>query len=135
MVKENYQSLNIRNVKWRKKTTNLSDQATMCLVLLWVCEMMVNGLRPLCARGRLNGPSDLQRQWSEVKYETPFRYAHAAIRTRMVVIFDPTCYQSGHADARYEWGFFLGGGYCFCQPNGNLLISDRVQYKTINCCN
>jgi len=39
-----------------------------------------------CAHGRLNGPS-------EVKDETPFTYAHAEIRTRMVVICGPTRYQ------------------------------------------
>ena len=36
-------------------------------------------------RGRLNGPSDLQQYWSEVKDETTFRCAHAEIRTRLVV--------------------------------------------------
>ena len=28
------------------------------------------------ARGRLNGPNDLETYWSEVKDETPFRRAH-----------------------------------------------------------
>ena len=41
------------------------------------------------AHGRLNGSSDLQRQWSEAKDETSFRYAHIEIRTRVVVICDP----------------------------------------------
>ena len=44
------------------------------------------------AHGRLNGPSDLQRLWSEVKDEAPSIYAHAEIRTRVVVICDPTRY-------------------------------------------
>jgi len=38
------------------------------------------------AHGKLNGPSDIQRLWSEVQDETPFRYAHAEIRTRVVAI-------------------------------------------------
>jgi len=46
-----------------------------------------------CARGRLNGPSDLQMKWGEVKDETTFRYAHAEIRTRVVVICGPTRYR------------------------------------------
>ena len=33
------------------------------------------------AHVKLNGPSDPQRQSSEVKNETPFRYAHTDIRT------------------------------------------------------
>jgi len=31
--------------------------------------------------------------WSEVKDETPFRYAHAEFRTRVVMICGPTRYQ------------------------------------------
>jgi len=46
-----------------------------------------------CAQGRLNGPSDLRRQWDEVKDETTFRYAHAGIRTRVVVIRGPARYR------------------------------------------
>ena len=42
-----------------------------------------------CTYGRLNGPSDLQRYWREVKDETLFRYAHAEIRARVVVICHP----------------------------------------------
>ena len=56
-----------------------------------------------CARGRLNGPSDLQRQWSEVKDETPFRYAHAEVRTQIVVIYDPTRYQLDHHIGALFW--------------------------------
>jgi len=41
----------------------------------------------------LNGPSDLLKYWSEVKYETPFRYVHAEIRTQMVDICDTMRYQ------------------------------------------
>ena len=33
----------------------------------------------VCARGGLNGPSDLQRQRGEVKDETLVRHAHAEI--------------------------------------------------------
>ena len=51
---------------------------------------------PFCAYGRLNGPSDFQRQWSEVVDETLFRYAHAEIRTQVVVICGPTRYQLDH---------------------------------------
>ena len=51
--------------------------------------MMIDVLRPLCAHGRLNGPCDLQ---SEVKDEITFRYDHAKIRTRVVVICGPTHY-------------------------------------------
>ena len=39
-----------------------------------------------CGHGKLNGPS-------EVKHETPFRYAKAEIRTQVVVICGPTRYQ------------------------------------------
>ena len=46
-----------------------------------------------CAHGRLNGPSELRKQWSEHKDETPFRYAHAEIRTRVVVICGQMRYQ------------------------------------------
>ena len=49
-----------------------------------------------CVHDRLNGPSVLQRWWSEVKDETPFRYAHAEIRTRVVVICGRTRYQLEH---------------------------------------
>ncbi|KAK2146453.1 hypothetical protein LSH36_606g01051 [Paralvinella palmiformis] len=48
------------------------------------------------AHGRLNGPSNLQ---SNVKDETPFRYADAKIRTRVVVICGPTRYQLDQGDA------------------------------------
>ena len=46
-----------------------------------------------CAHGKLNAPSDLQKKWCEVKDETPFRYAHAQIRTQVVVICNTTRYQ------------------------------------------
>jgi len=36
---------------------------------------------------------------SEVKDETPIRYAHSEIRTRMVIICGPTCYQLDHGGA------------------------------------
>ena len=36
---------------------------------------------------------------SEVKDETPFRYAHAEIRTQMIGICGPTRYQLGHGGA------------------------------------
>jgi len=55
-----------------------------------------------CAQSSLNGPSDLQTYWSEVKDETIFRYAHAEIRTRVVVICDPTRYQLYHGGARID---------------------------------
>jgi len=50
------------------------------------------------APDRLNGPSDVQMQWNEVKDETPFRYADAEIRTQVVVICGPTRYQLDHGD-------------------------------------
>ena len=41
---------------------------------------------------------------SEVKDETPFKYAHAEIRTRVVVICGPTCYQLDHGGAPvHDW--------------------------------
>jgi len=49
-----------------------------------------------CANGSLNGPSDIQKKWSEVKDETPIRYAHAEIQTQVVVIWDPMRYQLDH---------------------------------------
>ena len=45
------------------------------------------------AHGRLNRPSDLQRQWSKVRDETPFRYAHAEIQTQVVFICRQISYQ------------------------------------------
>jgi len=48
--------------------------------------IMIDDFGHFCAHGSLNGQSDLQRQWSEVKDETPFRYAYAEIRTQVVVI-------------------------------------------------
>ena len=47
----------------------------------------------------LNGPSKLQKQWGEVKDETPFRYAYIEIRRRVVVICGPMCYQLDHGGA------------------------------------
>jgi len=47
----------------------------------------------------LNWPSDLQRWWSEVKDETTFRYAHAEIRTQVLVIYGTTRYQLDHGGA------------------------------------
>ena len=55
-----------------------------------------------CAHGRLNGPIDLRRNWSEVEDETTFRYAHAEIRTQVVVICGPTRYQLDHGDDPYS---------------------------------
>ena len=52
-----------------------------------------------CSHGRLNGPSGLQREWSWVKDETPFRYAHAEILTPVVMICGPTRYQLDHRGA------------------------------------
>jgi len=52
-----------------------------------------------CVHRILNGPSDLQMQWSEVKDETPFRYAHGDIRTQEAVICDPKLYQLDHGGA------------------------------------
>ena len=49
------------------------------VIMIGVCDHV-------CAQGRLNGPSDLQREWNEMKDETPFKYAHTAIRTLVVVI-------------------------------------------------
>jgi len=42
---------------------------------------MIDVLRPLLCT--------LYAKWSEVKNETPFRYAHTETRTRVVVICDP----------------------------------------------
>jgi len=39
------------------------------------------------------------RATSEVKDETPFRYAHVEIRTQVVVIGGPTRYQLDHGGA------------------------------------
>ena len=48
--------------------------------------MMIGVLRPLlCTRGRLNGPSDFQRWWDEVKDETTFRYAHAGMHQHNLI--------------------------------------------------
>ena len=58
----------------------------MVLLCLLLMMMMIDVYGHFCAQGRLNGPSDLQRYWDEVKDETTFRYAHARIRTRVVVI-------------------------------------------------
>ena len=47
---------------------------------------------------------------AKVKDETPFRYAHAEIQTRVVVICDPTRYQLDHGGALsllYEVLFFV----------------------------
>ena len=49
-----------------------------------------------CAHGRLNRPSDSRRLRSEVKVETPFRYAHTEIRIWVVVLCGPTHYQLDH---------------------------------------
>ena len=57
-----------------------------------------------CAHGRLNGPSDLQRQWDEVKDETTFRHAHAEIRSRVVVICGPTRYRQTMEAPQYPFG-------------------------------
>ena len=59
-----------------------------------------------CAHGRPNGPSDLQRYWSEVKDETPFRYAHAWILIHVVVICSPTRYQLDHWGATQQNQYF-----------------------------
>jgi len=53
----------------------------------------------------LSGPSDLQ---SEVKDETPFRYAHAEIRTQVVVICDVTRYQLDHGGAPLRGSVIFG---------------------------
>ena len=55
-----------------------------------------------CAQGKLNGPSDLRRKWDEVKDETPFRYAHTEIKTKVVVIYNPTCYQLDHIVIQFK---------------------------------
>ena len=47
-----------------------------------------------------HGPSDLQKQWSEVKDETPFRYAQAEIWIQVVVICAPTRYRLDHETTR-----------------------------------
>ena len=36
---------------------------------------------------------NIQREWNELEDETPFRYAHAEIRTQVEVICGPTRYQ------------------------------------------
>jgi len=56
----------------------------------------------VCVHGRLNGSSDLQRQWSNVKDETSFRYAHTEIWTQVVVICDPTHYQLDQGGTLYN---------------------------------
>ena len=52
-----------------------------------------------CAHGKLNGPSDFQRLWSEVKVETPLIYAHVEFQIRVVVICGPTHYQLDYGSA------------------------------------
>ena len=48
---------------------------------------MMVGLYSHCfVHGRLNVPSDIQWYGNEVKDKTPFGYAHAEIRTLVVVI-------------------------------------------------
>ena len=67
--------------------------------------MMIGVLRPfLCTHGRLN----------ELKDETPFRYAHAEIRTQVVVICDPTC-------------------YCLTTEMALILFMDYALYKNNKC--
>ena len=61
--------------------------------MMMMMMMMIAVYCHFCAPGRLNGPSDLRRQRSEVEDETPFRYAHAEIRTWVVAICGPTRYQ------------------------------------------
>ena len=53
------------------------------------------------AHGSLNEPTDFQRQWSKVKDETPFRYAHAKIRTQVVAICFTTPYQLNNGGVHY----------------------------------
>ena len=38
----------------------------------------------------LNGPRELQMQWSEVKDITPFRHGYAKIRTQVLAISGPS---------------------------------------------
>ena len=52
-----------------------------------------------CAHVRLNGPGDLQRQSSEVKDETPFRYAYGEIQTQVVVNSGSMRYQLNQGGA------------------------------------
>jgi hypothetical protein len=54
-----------------------------------------------CTQGRLNGLNDFQREWREVKDETPFGYAHAEIRAKVVSICGTMRYQLDHRGA-YE---------------------------------
>ena len=53
------------------------------------------------AQVRLNGPSDLQSWWSEVRDESPFGYVHAEIQTRAVAICDPMRDQLDHGGTPY----------------------------------
>jgi hypothetical protein len=53
-----------------------------------------------------------QRQWSEFRDETPFRYAHTKIQTQVVVICGPMRYQLDHGGVslrvrqikEFNWG-------------------------------
>ena len=50
-----------------------------------------------CAHGRRNKQSDFRMLWSEVKDETPFRYAHIEIQIWLVTSdLWPTHYQLDH---------------------------------------
>ena len=67
------------------------------------------------AHARLNGPSDVQRYWGEIKDERPFIYAHTEIRTQAVVICDPTRYQLDHGGATgIAWNIFSTYGARVC---------------------
>jgi len=57
--------------------------------------------------GLMGRATYLQRQWSEVKDETPSRYAHAEIRTRVVLIYDPMRYQLKHGNVN-QWSTMIG---------------------------
>ena len=83
--------------------------------------MMIYG--HFSARCRLTGPSDLEREWSEVEDETLFRYSHAEIRTRVVVICHPTRYQVDYGGAPFSEMLNQIGEFVNQCQNKRLIIS------------
>jgi len=88
-----------------------------------------------CEHGRLNGPNGRQRWWSEVKDETPFRYAHIEIQTQVAVICDPTHYLLNHGGS---WVIpCVHMRVCMsdmgnCNSNSNSNSNDYIFYSNSN---
>jgi len=67
-----------------------------------VMMMMIDVLRPLLCTWWAKWAERPPKLRREVKDETPFRYAHAEIRTQMVVSCGLTHYQLDHGGALYS---------------------------------